>query len=264
MCTRVSCHNNRFFPQRKTSGRARRSRTMQEPHQQTTPTPSPTRPPSPPPQASLPPTEPGETRVQRSTEDQPRSSTEDTTVDSAADRTGPTEPRSGLWESGSRAGGGKKPLSRVLIEPALVPAKGVYLISHPLLGVDPPATIFHRSVVLLMDHNEKQSYGLVVNKGRDVTLRDVVSPGSLPLASETFSSCFANNSVRHGGPVMTWFSWLHRCKEVGGIPVTTDARDEPVSISVDISRVCVCVLQLVWSFFFPFCSFSLCINIESF
>lgn len=204
------------FPQRRALARARRARGAQALQQQITPPP----PPSP---------QPEETRAEPSTENR-RGSTEGTTAGSTADRVGPTDPQTGSLEPGSRARGGKRPLSELRIEPTLVPAKGVYLISHPLLGVDPPATIFHRSVVLLMDHNEKQSYGLVVNKGREVTLRDVVSPGSLPLASETFSSCFAENSVRVGGPVMNWFSWLHRCKEVGGVPVSSNAADEPVSV----------------------------------
>lgn len=111
-----------------------------------------------------------------------------------------------------------------------MPAKGVYLLSHPLLGVDPPAPIFHRSVVLLVEHTEKMSYGLVVNKGRDVTLRDVVRPEVLPLASETFNKCFANNSVRLGGPVMTSLSWLHRYEEVGGVPVANRSSANPVSV----------------------------------
>lgn len=111
------------------------------------------------------------------------------------------------------------------MEAVNAPAKGVFLISHPLvgLGIDHPSSIFHRSVVLLVDHSERLSYGIIVNKDRDVTLREVVSPGALPQASDLMA-CFTDNPVRTGGPVMPCFSWLHQHESVGGVPLAGGKR----------------------------------------
>lgn len=141
----------------------------------------------------------------------------------------PSSPSSSTSSSSSTAAWALQAASGWAIEPTRTPAKGVFLISHPLvgLGLDHPSSIFHRSVVLLVDHSDRLSYGLIVNKDRDVTLRDVVSPGALPQASDLMA-CFTDNPVRTGGPVMPCFSWLHQHESVGGVPLN----DGPVGKQV--------------------------------
>lgn len=51
------------------------------------------------------------------------------------------------------------------------PTKGKILISEPFLG----DYYFKRAVVLLADHNEEGSFGLILNKPLDIKLSDVVS-----------------------------------------------------------------------------------------
>jgi putative transcriptional regulator len=51
----------------------------------------------------------------------------------------------------------------------LSPASGRLLIAEPFLG-DPN---FERSVVLMCEHNEEGSFGLVLNQTTDLTLKDV-------------------------------------------------------------------------------------------
>ena len=52
----------------------------------------------------------------------------------------------------------------------LSPAKGMLLISEPFLE-DPN---FDRTVILLCEHNEQGSFGFVVNKSANLTLKEVV------------------------------------------------------------------------------------------
>jgi putative transcriptional regulator len=52
----------------------------------------------------------------------------------------------------------------------LAPAKGRVLISEPFMG----DYYFGRSVVLLAEHNEEGSFGLIMNKQLDSTLNDIV------------------------------------------------------------------------------------------
>lgn len=66
---------------------------------------------------------------------------------------------------------------------------GTFLIASPVLS-DPN---FARSVVLLCEHNERGSMGLVVNRPTDAKLVDVVSGISVPLPPE--------ERVYYGGPV---------------------------------------------------------------
>lgn len=67
--------------------------------------------------------------------------------------------------------------------------KGYFLIANPVL----PDPNFSRTVVLLCNHNEEGSFGLVVNRATDMK------------ASEVFSDCDFlkrfNNKVYIGGPV---------------------------------------------------------------
>ena len=70
----------------------------------------------------------------------------------------------------------------------LKPAKGILLISEPILS----DFYFNRSVVLLADHNEEGSFGLILNKPTDLKLSDI---------SDDFSGIKAHLFI--GGPVKT-------------------------------------------------------------
>lgn len=50
------------------------------------------------------------------------------------------------------------------------PAKGKILISEPFLGDE----YFKRSVVLLAEHNNEGSFGLIINKPVDILLSDII------------------------------------------------------------------------------------------
>jgi len=52
----------------------------------------------------------------------------------------------------------------------LAPAKGMLLVSEPFLE-DPN---FDRTVILLCEHNDQGSFGFVINKSANITLKDVV------------------------------------------------------------------------------------------
>jgi len=52
----------------------------------------------------------------------------------------------------------------------LSPAKGMLLISEPFLE-DPN---FDRTVIILCEHNEQGSFGFVINKSANITLKEVV------------------------------------------------------------------------------------------
>lgn len=118
------------------------------------------------------------------------------------------------------------------VEPTNTPAKGVYLISHPLSYLHAPGEVFHRSVVLLVHHDEAGhdgeggSYGLVVNKDKGQTLEDVFCGDALPLASNALERLF-KNPVRVGGPMMPRLAWLHRHEEVGGVRLAEET-EKPV------------------------------------
>lgn len=120
-----------------------------------------------------------------------------------------------------------------LVEPAHTPAKGVYLISHPLSWLHAPEEIFHRSVVLLVDHSLRGSYGLVVNKDKGETLEEALCEEAIPLASDALQRVL-KNPVRVGGPVMSRLAWLHPHKEVGGVALAED-EDSPVRTIQEVS-----------------------------
>ena len=67
-----------------------------------------------------------------------------------------------------------------------------FLLSMPQLG-DPN---FHRAVVLMLEHSEAGSMGLVVNRGTGLTLGDLAEGQSLPCAPSR-----AKEQVYLGGPV---------------------------------------------------------------
>lgn len=118
----------------------------------------------------------------------------------------------------------------VVVEPTDSPAKGVFLISHPLSDVHAPGNIFHRSVVLLVHHDDAAdqgwSYGLVVNKDKGQTLEEVLCEDALPLKSDALQRVL-KNPVRVGGPVVSRLAWLHPHAEAGGLPLAKDA-EKPV------------------------------------
>jgi putative transcriptional regulator len=70
----------------------------------------------------------------------------------------------------------------------LKPAKGIMLISEPVLS----DFYFSKSLVLLADHNEEGSFGLIINKPTDLVLSDI---------SDEFSGI--NLRLFIGGPVKT-------------------------------------------------------------
>lgn len=70
----------------------------------------------------------------------------------------------------------------------LRPAKGMLLISEPILS----DFYFNRSVVLLADHNDEGSFGLILNKPTDLKLSDI---------SDDFAGIKTRLFI--GGPVKT-------------------------------------------------------------
>jgi putative transcriptional regulator len=80
--------------------------------------------------------------------------------------------------------------------PAQKPAKGKLLIAEPFLG-DPN---FERSVVFLCEHNERGTFGLVLNQGTNLYLNDVLPD---PVVS--------NLPLYVGGPVeQNTLHFIHR------------------------------------------------------
>lgn len=116
--------------------------------------------------------------------------------------------------------------SGVLVTPTEIPAKGVFLISHPLAGLHAPGDIFHRSVVFLVHHDAEGSYGLVVNKDRGETLEEALSSDAVPSAPDALKRVLGN-PVRTGGPVMSRLAWLHHHEEVGGVRLSEES-EHPV------------------------------------
>eukprot|EP00798_Chlamydomonas_sp_ICE-L_P002405 gene2405-8715_t len=60
-----------------------------------------------------------------------------------------------------------------------VPEKGAVLVSHPMMfGAN--QTYFNKAVILLLDHDEGGSYGVILNRPSKYTLSEVVMTEPLP------------------------------------------------------------------------------------
>lgn len=93
--------------------------------------------------------------------------------------------------------------------------------------------MYVRSVVLLVHHDERGSYGLVVNKDKGQTLKETIcNDQALPLASDALQQVLGN-PVRSGGPVMSRLAWLHHHEEVGGVPLSEDAENPVIFFLCD-------------------------------
>ena len=89
-------------------------------------------------------------------------------------------------------------------------ASGVLLVAHPMLQGP-----LHRSVILLLEHNSKGSYGVVINHRTGLSVDSTVM--NLP---ENILNVFGNNSVAFGGMVRR-LTYLHDVPQVGGISIPT-------------------------------------------
>jgi putative AlgH/UPF0301 family transcriptional regulator len=85
---------------------------------------------------------------------------------------------------------------------------GLILVSHPLL----PGCL-HRSVILLLEHSSKGSYGVIINRHFPSKISAAVK--NLP---PSFLKIFGNNHVYFGGRERR-FQVIHDVADCGGIPV---------------------------------------------
>jgi len=132
-----------------------------------------------------------------------------------------------------RGGGGAAPGAFRLAD---APAPGVALVAHPMLG-----GFFERSVVLVLDHNQRGSTGICLNMPLNVKLwalrrmsshfvRELGRPSGAPAAADPSAgqgegaellSHFRHKWVSLGGPMASaepgrYFSVLHGHSDLGG------------------------------------------------
>lgn len=103
------------------------------------------------------------------------------------------------------------------------------LLSMPQL-VDPN---FHRAVVLMIEHNEQGSFGLILNKPSAMTVKELLEALELGWTGD------AEAMVGSGGPVMPTSGWvLHRPSPAIGIGAATLAdgleNEGTVSVTSDV------------------------------
>ena len=98
--------------------------------------------------------------------------------------------------------------SDVSLATALSP--GVLLLAHPMLQGP-----LHRSVILLLEHNSKGSYGVVINHRTSHNVQSSVK--NLP---ENILEVFGHSSVAFGGMVRR-LTYLHNVQQVGGVAIPT-------------------------------------------
>lgn len=89
-------------------------------------------------------------------------------------------------------------------------ASGVLLLAHPILQGP-----LHRSVILLLEHNSRGSYGVVINHRTCHSVKSSVK--NLP---ENVVNTFGSNPVAFGGMVRR-LTYLHDVAQVGGIAIPT-------------------------------------------
>ena len=103
------------------------------------------------------------------------------------------------------------------------------LLSMPQL-IDPN---FHRAVVLMIEHNDDGSFGLILNKPSTMTVKELLEALTLPWHGDEAAV------VGSGGPVMPTSGWvLHRPNPAIGPGATTLAHglehEGTVSITADV------------------------------
>lgn len=92
-------------------------------------------------------------------------------------------------------------------------ASGVLLLAHPMLQGP-----LHRSVILLLEHNSKGSYGVVINNMTGHSVKSSIK--NLP---ENIINTFGYNPVAFGGMVRR-LTYLHDVPQVGGTEIPTCKR----------------------------------------
>ncbi len=103
------------------------------------------------------------------------------------------------------------------------------LLSMPQL-IDPN---FHRAVVLMVEHNEEGSFGLILNKPSSMTVKELLEALELTWTGD------ADAVVGSGGPVMPTSGWvLHPPSPTIGVGAATLARglehEGTISITSDV------------------------------
>ena len=111
--------------------------------------------------------------------------------------------------------------SNVSLAPAL--SSGVLLLAHPMLQGP-----LHRSVILLLEHNSKGTYGVVINHRTGHSIQSSVK--NLP---ESIIETFGHSSVAFGGMVRR-LTYLHDVPQVGGISIPTC--QQPLYAGGEISK----------------------------
>jgi putative transcriptional regulator len=105
--------------------------------------------------------------------------------------------------------------SDIIAAPADSLERGVLLVSHPLL--DGP---MRRAVVLVLEHGEHGSYGLVINRPTTYSLYEAC--GGLP---QSVYDTFGTKTVNYGGSTRR-IQYLHDIPNVGGSPIPNDGSSE--------------------------------------
>ena len=118
--------------------------------------------------------------------------------------------------------------SDVSLAPAL--SSGVLLLAHPMLQGP-----LHRSVILLLEHNSKGTYGVVINHRTGHSIQSSVK--NLP---ESIIETFGSSSVAFGGMVRR-LTYLHDVPQVGGISIPTC--QQPLYAGGEISKALLFVKE---------------------
>lgn len=92
--------------------------------------------------------------------------------------------------------------------------RGVLLCAHPMLY-----GIFSRSVVLIIDHNEKGTYGLILNKETDMSLEN--GTRNIP---RDFLDVFGKHRLHFGGPLPR-LQFIHTVSDCRGVAIPHCSRN---------------------------------------